>query len=106
MHGDANQQAVMLTAITPDAKVPQDHPSYAVAQRIRKRVEEIFGWMKTVGGGRKLRYLGAARNEAWATIAGAAYNLVLPASFVVSIRSCGWYHTWWDGYGCPKGILT
>lgn len=52
------------------------HPGYAVAQRIRKRVEEIFGWMKTVGGGRKLRYLGVRRNEAWATIAGAAYNLV------------------------------
>src|SRR3990172_460272 len=52
------------------------HPGYAVAQRIRKRVEEIFGWVKTVGGGRKLRYLGVARNEAWATIAGAAYNLV------------------------------
>ena len=52
------------------------HPGYAVAQRIRKRVEEIFGWVKTVGGGRKLRYLGVARNRAWATIAGAAYNLV------------------------------
>jgi transposase len=52
------------------------HPGYAIAQRIRKRVEEIFGWVKTVGGGRKLRYLGVQRNEAWATIAGAAYNLV------------------------------
>jgi len=52
------------------------HRGYAIAQRIRKRVEEIFGWVKTVGGGRKLRYLGVARNEAWATIAGAAYNLV------------------------------
>jgi transposase len=52
------------------------HPGYALAQRIRKRVEEIFGWMKTVGGGRKLRYIGVARNQAWAMIAGAAYNLV------------------------------
>jgi transposase len=52
------------------------HAGYALAQRIRKRVEEIFGWMKTVGGGRKLRYIGVARNRAWATIAGAAYNLV------------------------------
>ena len=26
------------------------HPGYAISQRIRKRVEEIFGWMKTVGG--------------------------------------------------------
>lgn len=52
------------------------HRGYVLAQRIRKRVEEIFGWVKTVGGGRKLRYIGVARNEAWATIAGAAYNLV------------------------------
>jgi hypothetical protein len=52
------------------------HPGYAIAQRIRKRVEEIFGWVKTVGGGRKLRYIGVRRNEAWATITGAAYNLV------------------------------
>ena len=32
------------------------HPGYAVSQRRRKRVEEVFGWLKTVGGGRKLRY--------------------------------------------------
>ena len=31
---------------------------YTRSQRVRKRVEEIFGWVKTVGGGRKLRYLG------------------------------------------------
>jgi transposase len=52
------------------------HPGYRVSQRIRKRVEEIFGWTKTVGGGRKLRYLGLARNQAWAELTTAAYNLV------------------------------
>lgn len=31
------------------------HVGYAISQRVRKRVEEIFGWIKTVGGGRKLR---------------------------------------------------
>ena len=40
------------------------HPGYAISQRVRKRVEEIFGWTKTVGGGRKLRYIGVARNQA------------------------------------------
>jgi hypothetical protein len=30
---------------------PRDMPAYAVSQRVRKRVEEIFGWMKTVGPG-------------------------------------------------------
>ncbi len=39
------------------------HPGYVLSQRVRKRVEEIFGWIKTVGGGRKLRYLGVARNQ-------------------------------------------
>ena len=52
------------------------HPGYAVSQHIRKRVEEIFGWAKTVGGGRKLRYVGLARNQLWAELTLAAYNLV------------------------------
>ena len=34
------------------------HAGYAVSQRIRKRVEEPFGWIKTIGGGRKVRYIG------------------------------------------------
>jgi len=52
------------------------HPGYAISQRVRKRVEEIFGWTKTIGGGRKLRYLGLARNQCWAELTTAAYNLV------------------------------
>jgi len=52
------------------------HQGYLVSQRVRKRVEEIFGWIKTVGGGRKLRYSGVARNQLWAEFVVAAYNLV------------------------------
>jgi len=52
------------------------HGGYKVSQRLRKRVEEIFGWTKTVGGGRKLRYVGLKRNQLWAGLTGAAYNLV------------------------------
>jgi hypothetical protein len=44
--------------------------------RIRKRVEEIFGWVKTVGGGRKLRYRGMERNRLWWELTAAAYNLL------------------------------
>ncbi len=44
-------------------------------QRRRKRVEEIFGWIKTIGGGGKLRYLGRARNKLWFELTAAAYNL-------------------------------
>jgi hypothetical protein len=34
------------------------HPGYAISQRIRKRVEEAFGWAKTVAGLRKMRHRG------------------------------------------------
>jgi transposase len=52
------------------------HEGYPISQRIRKRVEEIFGWTKTVGGGRKLRYVGIARNQLWAELTVTAYNLI------------------------------
>ena len=56
------------------------HPGYATSQRIRKRVEECFGWTKTVGGGRKLRYIGVKKNQLWATLTAAAFNLVRMAN--------------------------
>jgi transposase len=49
---------------------------HAISQRVRKRVEEIFGWMKTVGNFRKTRYVGVAANYIAALMIGAAYNLV------------------------------
>jgi transposase len=56
------------------------HEGYRLSQRVRKRVEEIFGWVKTVGGGRKLRYIGTAKNQLWATLTAATYNLVRMAN--------------------------
>ncbi len=56
------------------------HEGYRLSQRVRKRVEEIFGWIKTVGGGRKLRYIGTQKNQLWATITAATYNLVRMAN--------------------------
>jgi transposase len=52
------------------------HPGYAISQRKRKQVEEIFGWLKTVGGLRKTRHRGLARVGWVFTFALAAYNLV------------------------------
>jgi IS5 family transposase len=52
------------------------HPGYGVSLRIRKRVEEIFGWMKTVGGFRRTRYRGLDRTGLAGHLVGAAYNLV------------------------------
>jgi transposase len=52
------------------------HPGYKLSQQKRKRVEEIFGWMKTVGGMRKLRHRGLQVVTWMFTLAAAAYNLV------------------------------
>ena len=52
------------------------HAGYAVSQRVRKRVKEIFGWMKTVGGLRKTRYRGLDRTQLHAYWVAAAYNLL------------------------------
>ena len=60
------------------------HPGYAISQRVRKRVEEIFGWTKTGGGGRKSRYIGVARNHLWADLTVAAYNLVRMAKLALN----------------------
>jgi transposase len=52
------------------------HAGYAISQRRRKLVEEPFGWMKTIGGLRKLRHRGKPRTSAIFTFSCAAYNLV------------------------------
>jgi transposase len=49
---------------------------YKVSQRKRKRIEEIFGWLKTVGGMRKTRFIGEARTQIAAYLSAAAYNLL------------------------------
>jgi transposase len=52
------------------------HGGYAISQRIRKRIEEAFGWIKTVAGQDKTRFRGVDR-VGWAfTFAAVAYNLV------------------------------
>jgi hypothetical protein len=52
------------------------HTGYAVSLRIRKRIEEGFGWMKIVGGLRKTRHRGTARVGWQFTLTAAAYHLV------------------------------
>ena len=52
------------------------HPGYAISQRKRKRVEEIFGWLKTVGFMRKTRHRGRDRVDWMFTFGLAAFNLV------------------------------
>ncbi len=52
------------------------HAGYEISQRKRKRIEEIFGWMKTVGRMRKLRHRGLELVNWMFTLSAAAYNLV------------------------------
>ena len=52
------------------------HEGYRLSQQARKRIEEVLGWVKTVSGGRKLRYCGVARNRLWVELTLAGYNLV------------------------------
>ena len=52
------------------------HAGYAISQHKRKRVEEIFGWIKTVGGLRKTRHRGVARVDWMFSLALSVYNLV------------------------------
>jgi hypothetical protein len=60
------------------------HPGYAASQRIRKRIEEAFGWIKTVAGMRKTKLRGLAKVD-WAfAFAAAAYNLVRPPKLVAA----------------------
>jgi transposase len=54
------------------------HPGYAISQRKRKLVEQGFGWMKTIGGLRKLRHRGGALVTWIFTFTAAAYNIVRP----------------------------
>src|SRR3954462_4833964 len=52
------------------------HPGYALSQRIRKRIEEAFGWIKVSGGLRKTRHRGLERVGWSFTFTAAAYNLI------------------------------
>jgi IS5 family transposase len=52
------------------------HAGYAISQRKRKRIEECFGWLKTIALMRKLRHRGVCRVDWIFTFACAAYNLV------------------------------
>lgn len=72
-HIAANDKRPGGSAVDPRIR---NRKGYAISQRARKRIEEIFGWMKVIGGLRKTRYKGRARTQLAAEIIGAAYNLL------------------------------
>src|ERR671913_643463 len=63
----ADGYAERATALAMLARMPR---------RARRRIEEPFGWIKTIAGGRKLRYPGRQRNRAWFLLTAATYNLL------------------------------
>jgi hypothetical protein len=86
MRGDHEQQAPMWSYISPEQRIPQNHPLRPIRALVDavlhdlspcfKRVEEIFGWLKTVALLRQTRYRGRAR-VGWMFLFGlAAYNLI------------------------------
>lgn len=52
------------------------HVGYELSQRLRMRIEAIFGWIKSIGGLRRTRYRGRRRTQLAAYFVGAAYNLL------------------------------
>ena len=61
------------------------HRGYAISQRIRKRVEEVFGWLKTIGLLRKLRHRGRLNVDWIFRFAAAAYNLIRIRNLVYAV---------------------
>jgi hypothetical protein len=52
------------------------HKGYEISQRCRKRIEESFGWIKTIGGAAKLKLRGLAKARGFFTLQMIAYNLI------------------------------
>jgi IS5 family transposase len=63
------------------------HAGYQVSQRKRKRIEEVFGWLKTVGMLRKTRHRGVFKVGWVFTFAAAAYNLVRMRNLTVVLSA-------------------
>jgi IS5 family transposase len=64
------------------------HAGYALSQRVRKRIEEAFGWIKTTGGLRKTRHRGTARVGWQFTLTAAACNLIRLPKLLAAAWSC------------------
>ena len=67
--------AQKVTGSAIDARTTR-HAGYAISQQKRKLIEQVFGWLKTVGGLRKLRHRGGELVDWIVTFAAAAYNLI------------------------------
>lgn len=72
-HVARNEHARRSSAI--DGRTTR-HPGYRASQIVRRRIEQVFGWMKSWGGLRRTRWRGAAKTQLAAYLVGTAYNLL------------------------------
>ena len=97
---DTHSKAAQALGVIPhvaakrkDSTVPDDirqgegYAIYAISLKIRKRIEEVFGWMKTVGRMRKLKLIGREKVSGQFLFVAAIYNLVRIGSLT----------GWWAG---------
>jgi len=63
------------------------HSGYAISQKKRKRIEECFGWLKTIALMRKVRHRGVSKVHWTFTLAGAAYNLVRMRNLAAAVST-------------------
>ena len=68
--------AVANAAVRRMSRRTTRHPGYRISTIKRKRIEEPFGWMKTVGGLRKTRHRGRGLVEWFFVLTATAYNLI------------------------------
>ena len=68
-HNDSNRSSAIYGRTT-------RHPGYGTSQTIRKRIEECFGWAKTIGGLCKSRFIGRDKLDFQFVMTFAAYNLI------------------------------
>ncbi|MCE2468690.1 MAG: transposase, partial [Caldilineaceae bacterium] len=86
---DGNRHGLLMDFTVSPATGTTRPAGYAVSLRIRKRVEEVFGWMKTVGGLRRTRYRGVARTGLAGYLVATAYNLVRMANLMSEPETAG-----------------
>lgn len=72
-HVAKNEHARRSSAI--DGRTTR-HPGYRASQIVRRRIEQVFGWMKTCGGLKRTRWRGVAKTQLAAYLVGATYNLL------------------------------
>jgi transposase len=79
--GEAHLRALGRLGVVPHVaglppRAARARKGWRVSQRVRKRIEEIFGWMKTIGGQARTRFRGRWRVRESVLVAATAYNLV------------------------------